>query len=334
METTASVFIERSDNRPLKAETVNAIKNLVAGSVNMDPEDVKIIDSEGKLLTEKQEEDFLLTDQFVIKSNLESKINNSLKEFLENVFGYGNVDVRTSVKINFDSEKTSIVEFTPPIEGNEEGLIRSMEQIEEHMVGGAEGGIPGAEENMEIEDYYMSEDGNEKYDKISNAINYELNEINKEIKKAPGQVEDITVAVLINKSAIIDGEFTPALEEEIVDLIYAATGLDTKQVQVVAQNFRRDGIDEVKDKEAINWLAIILSIVAVSAGVAYVIYKRSQKGEKEEVEPEVDEETLIESEIQDLEFETEESKMKNQIEKLVDNKPEIVAQLIRTWLNE
>lgn len=334
METTASVFIERSDNRPLKAETVNAIKNLVAGSVNMDPEDVKIIDSEGKLLTEKQEEDFLLTDQFVIKSNLESKINNSLKEFLENVFGYGNVDVRTSVKINFDSEKTSIVEFTPPIEGNEEGLIRSMEQIEEHMVGGAEGGIPGAEENMEIEDYYMSEDGNEKYDKISNAINYELNEINKEIKKAPGQVEDITVAVLINKSAIIDGEFTPALEEEIVDLIYAATGLDTKQVQVVAQNFRRDDIDEVKDKEAINWFAIILSIVAVSAGVAYVIYKRSQKGEKEEVEPEIDEETLIESEIQDLEFETEESKMKNQIEKLVDNKPEIVAQLIRTWLNE
>ena len=35
METTASVFIEK-DNRPLKSETVIAIKNLVAGSINMD----------------------------------------------------------------------------------------------------------------------------------------------------------------------------------------------------------------------------------------------------------------------------------------------------------
>ena len=30
----------------------------------------------------------------------------------------------------------NIVEFCPPIEGSEEGLIRSMEEIEEHMVGG------------------------------------------------------------------------------------------------------------------------------------------------------------------------------------------------------
>ena len=134
METTASVFIERTDNRPLKGETITAIKNLVAGSINMDPEDVKIIDSEGKLLSEEHEdEDFLLTDQFAIKYNLELRINDSLREFLENVFGDGNVDVRSSVKINFDSENTSIVEFAPPIEGNDEGLIRSMEQIEEHM---------------------------------------------------------------------------------------------------------------------------------------------------------------------------------------------------------
>ncbi|QQY80740.1 flagellar M-ring protein FliF [Keratinibaculum paraultunense] len=332
LETTASVFIERSDNRPLKAETIAAIKNLVAGSVNMDPDNVKIIDSEGKLLTDEQEEDFLLTDQFVIKNNLESKINDSLKAFLENVFGPGNVDIRSSVKINFDSEKTSVVEFAPPIEGSDEGLIRSMEQIEEHMVGGTAAGRPGQDSN---ESYPMPEDGNEKYDKISNTINYELNEINKEIRKAPGQVEDITVAVLINKNAIVDGEFTPALEEEIVDLIYAATGLDTKQVQVVAQNFRTTDLDEEKDKKSINWLAIILSIAAASAGVAYGIYRRQKRQEEEkEIGSEIDEETLIESEVQDLEFETEESKMKAQIEKLVENKPEIVAQLIRTWLNE
>jgi len=179
----------------------------------------------------------------------------------------------------------------------------------------------------------MMEDGNERYSKISNTINYELNEINKEIRKAPGQVEDITVAVLINRNALIDGEFTPGLEDEIADLIYAATGLDTKQVEVKAQNFRKDDLETAEEKRDIKWLPIILSIILASAVVAYVAYRRRQE-DIEGFEPEIDEETLIETEVQDLEFETEESKMKVQIDKLVDNKPEAVAQLLRTWLNE
>ncbi len=102
-------------------------------------------------------------------------------------------------------KKSTIVEFAPPVEGNEEGLIRSMEEIEEHMVGGQSLGTPGTENNPA--DYAMPEDGGERYDMIKRVINNELNEINKEIKKAPGQVEDITVAVLINKSDL-------SLEEE------------------------------------------------------------------------------------------------------------------------
>lgn len=46
-----------------------------------------------------------MTDQFNIKHNLEQRIDKNIKEFLENVFGSGNVAVRSSVKINFDSEK-------------------------------------------------------------------------------------------------------------------------------------------------------------------------------------------------------------------------------------
>ena len=215
-ETTASVFIEKSDNRPLKGETVIAIQNLVAGSINMDPEKVQIVDSEGKLLSGDQEEsELLMTDQFNIKNNLELRINDSIRKFLENIFGVGNVDVRSSVKINFDSERTTIVEFNPPIEGNEEGLIRSMEEIEEHMVGVGTGGTPGELENPLDPDYSMEDDDRERYDKRSSTINYELDEINKEIRKAPGQVEDITVAVLINKDILIEMIFQQEKKGEI-----------------------------------------------------------------------------------------------------------------------
>lgn len=332
-ETTASVSIKRADNRSLKGETVIAIQNLVASSINTEPEKVQVIDNEGKLLTGEQDEsEFLLTDQFGIKNNLELKIDESLKRFLENVFGPQNVDVRSSVKINFDGENTTIVEFAPPIEDSDEGLIRSMEEVEEHMVGGAAGGVPGEEENPP--EYVMPEDGNERYDKVSRVINYELNEINKEIRKAPGEVEAVTVAVLINKDSLIDGNLTADKEKEIADLIYAATGLDTRQVEVKAERFRTEGIDVAEDKKGMNWLALILALLASSSIAGYVIYKRKKENEPGDLETELDDETLIGTKVEDLEFETEESKMKAQIENFVDRKPDAVAQLLRTWLNE
>lgn len=336
-ETTASVKITRSDNRPLKGETVLAIQHLVASSINTVPENVHIIDNEGKLLTGEQDEsEILMTDQLNIKNNIEIRINDSLKRFLENVFGAGNVDVRSSVKINFDTERTTIVEFNPPIEGNEEGLIRSMEEVEEYVIDGQAGGVPGRETNPEeIEDYAMEDERGERYSKRSRIINYELDEINREIRRAPGQVESITVAVLINRDVLVDGELTQEREEDIAELIYAATGLDTRQVTVMAESFGAQDIDDrVEDIRELNWLAIILALAGLSAVAGYVIYNRRKKSRLEELKEDIEEAAIIEPEVEDLEFETEESKMKSQIDKLVDKRPEAVAQLLRTWLNE
>src|SRR5699024_2806892 len=202
---------------------------LVASSINMDESQVSVIDDSGKLLTDNgNDSNYLMTDQYDIQQNIELKINESIRRFLENVFGYGNVDVQASAKINIDSEVTKIVEFSHPIEDSEEGLIRSMEEIEETMVGG-EGNIPvGVDGNPP--DYEMEDGGVSRYDKASRVINNELNEINREIKRAPGQVEGITVAVLINEAALIDGEMTEEKRQEISELVTAATGLDTREV--------------------------------------------------------------------------------------------------------
>jgi flagellar M-ring protein FliF len=334
---TASVFIVRSDNRSLSNDKVNAIRNLVAGPISIDPENVTVIDDEGRLLGDQEENDFMITDQFVMKQHLETRINDSIKKFLSNVFGSQNVDVMSSVKINIDSEKTTIVEFAPPIEGNEEGLIRSLEEVEEHMVGGALGGVPGTETN--VEDYTMLEDGSSRYDKVSRIINNELNEINKEIRKAPGQVESITVAVLINKDSLSEGEMTPEKQKEITELIFAATGLDTKNVQVSAEKFNRQ-TDEFADAESknINWILIgVVSAILIALIVGIVIYMRSkskESEEQEELERLLLEKSLIQSEVEDLDFEAEESKMKAQIDNFIDKKPESVAQLLRNWLSE
>lgn len=336
--TTASVFIEKSGNNPLSKETVKAIKHLVAGSINMDPENVRIVDNEGRLLDEENESDIFSVDQFAVKHNLESRINDSIRKFLENIVGFGNVDVMSSVKINMDIENTTIVEFSPPIEGNEEGLIRSLEEVEEHMIGGGTGGVPGTETNTDIEDYGTIDDSTNRYDKVSRIINNELNEINKEIRKAPGQVESITVAVLINKDALVDGEMTPEREKEFSDLIFAATGLDTKQVQVKAVSFNKQVKDTNLQQSGFNnWLyfgLIIFGLLVLSIIIFIYLRIKAKKSAADELERMLEEKSSIELEVADLDFDAEESKMKAQIDRFIEKKPDSVAQLLRNWLNE
>jgi len=334
-KTTASVFLVKSDSRQLPADKVNAIKHLVAGSLNMYPEDVRVVDDDGKLLGEENPNDIYNTDLILVKHGIESRINESIKKFLENIVGYGNVDVMSSVKINMDSEMTTIVEFAPPIEGEDEGLIRSLEEVEEHMAGSSGGGVPGVDPN--IEDQQMLDDGTSRYDKVSRIINNELNEINKEIRKAPGQVESITVAVLINQDALIDGEMTPDREKEFTDLIYAATGLDTKDVQIKAERFTKQSIERAIDVgKQINWLYIGIGLFVLLGIIIYVIYLRirNRREASEELERLLEERSSIELEVADLDFEAEESKMKAQIDRFIEKKPDSVAQLLRNWLNE
>ncbi len=336
-KTTASVLIVKSGNKSIPEETVNAIRNLVAGSISMDPEKVSIVDDSGKLLTENGEEDaFELADRYSIKQNLELKIDDSLKNFLENVFGPDNVDVRASVKVNFDSEKTNIVEFSPPIEGSDEGLVRSMEEVEENMVGGSTGDVPGQETNP-IEDEVMPDDQTSRYNKASNVINNELNEINREIRKAPGDIESITVAVLVNRDAIIDGELTEERANEIEELVYAATGLDTEQVFVSSDSFAAMSDEEEAEGKGSTLIWIIVASIVAAAIIGFIVYRR--KKEKEELKEEMDT-TALEYEnakaedIEELDLDDEKSEMKNQIEKSIEKNPDAVAQLLRTWLNE
>lgn len=348
-KTTASVFVIKDPSKNLGGDKVKAIKNLVAAAVSMDSEDVIITDNDGNLLESDPDGGESSLDQFAMKESLEKRINNSIRKFLTNVYGPGNVDVHSSVKINMDSEKTEIVEFAPPVEDSEEGIPRSIEEADEHMTGGLIGGTPGVESNPD--DYNMLEDMGDRYDKASKVINYELNEINREIRKAPGQVESITVAVLINEKSLPNQEMTPEKEEEITNLVYAATGLDTQKVKVNAEEFidsqEVTGMDGELEGKMMDWKIIlaIIVILALAAGGAFYYVRKKQEDAERELEEALLEESLAmttrmrdvdgrEYEDIDLDFKAEESHMKAQINKFVDKNPDAVTQLLRSWLNE
>lgn len=341
-EPSASVFVILSPGRTLSSIQVQGIQDYVASAVGMNQENVSVIDDTGRILTVSTEdnEGFDLTEQLNLQQGLQEQINKSIRSFLESVFGYGNVVVRSGVKMNFDSELRSEVEFKPPVQDMEEGLIRSMEKIEEHMENMFTGGVPGVESNVEdITEYVQQEGESSRYDKASETINYELNEINKQIKKAPGQVESVTVAIILDKNSLPESELTDELRDEISSLIYAATGLDTKQVEISALPFASQ-IDRYEPMEVVAgklpwWALMIIGLLVAIVFVSIIVFVIKRRKEEEiDINEMIEHKASEMSVVEDIDFDSEKSKVKEQINNFVDKKPEAVAQLLRTWLNE
>lgn len=342
----ASVFVEVEQGEELSKEQVNGIAMLVANAVkDLDPENISIVDNRGQVLNKQKDEDtFDASTQLGLQKQVQSQMQERIKEFLATSYGAGNVVVMVNVKLDFDSEVTDVKEFSPPIKDETNGLIRSMNEQNEQLTNGSGGGVPGTDSNSEDITQYIEENENgSKYDKENKTINYELNEINKKIVKAQGQVKDITIAVLINKQGLPNGELTDEEEKKIKSIVSASAGLDTKVVEVMAKDFDTTLTDQFASMEENSQPGILGNIPLWSIGIlgalfigafVYTIYRIRKR--KTEIDTVLEEPvSTIEDELEEIEIEAnEKSGYKKQVDKFVDKNPEAVAQLLKTWLNE
>ena len=116
--------------------------------------------------------------------------------------------------------------------------------------------------------------------------------------------------------------------------------LDTKQVQVNTAKFSKSLLDnndyvtkESNDKD--NNLILLLSMIFIAlAGIFGTIYYR-RRNEKYDINEVLEQKSTQFEQIEEIDLENNgKSEIKKQIEKFIDKKPEAVAQLLRTWLNE
>lgn len=343
----ASVFVELSQGTELLDEQVNGIVMIISNAVkDLDPESISVVDNRGRVLNKKKEEGeaFSASSQLNLQHQVQNDLKNSIEEFLATVYGPGNVAALVNVKLDFDSEVTESKEFAPPVEGETEGLIISMNELKEQVVNSPQGGVPGTDTNAEdITQYVENSNDASKYDKANRTINYELNEIRKKIVKAQGQVKDITVAVVVNKKALVDQEMSDEHKQEIINLVSAAAGLDTRVVEVMARDFDTTLSDQLANmpgqpKKGIFdvvplWAMMILAGMLLG-GTGFAVYRARQRKKEMDslletpIMPIVDNVSEIELDV------NEKSNYKKQINNFVDKKPDAVAQLLKTWLNE
>lgn len=340
----ASVRLDLQGNAILDKNSINGIAILVSNAVEgLSPENVTIHGSDGRVLNTDSDEDsdvFASNNNLALQQSVKEKLEESITNFLSNVYGYGNIVVMANVKLDFDSEVTEIKEFAPPIEGETTGIPRSLQELSKESVNGGTGGAPGtptnADDDTDPAQYVVGDEEYSTYSEASRTINYEINELYKKIVKAQGQVKDITVAVFVNSAALADGDLTAEQRTDLANIISAAAGLDTKVVQVGVQQFNNGAMEPGDSLAGTSSSSLPLwaigMIAAALVGITYLIASSRAKNKNKAMEPL--EEMIIPETIAEIDLELSGSQVKQQIEKLVSKKPEAVAQLLKNWLNE
>jgi len=178
---TASIIVTLISGRTLDKDQVQGIIHLVAGSVTgLNPEDVKVIDASGKVLSssEKERSDQNVSlDMLTFQQEVEHRMESRALELLDKTLGADNSMVRVTATLEFAK-----VEKTQELFDGDDPVVRSEQLQEEASSTQSSGGVPGVESNLD------GDEANKKNDvpsasKTSRTTNYEISKtISKTVK--------------------------------------------------------------------------------------------------------------------------------------------------------
>jgi len=335
---TAAIFLKLKPTMRLSQEQVKGIIHLVSNSVEgLTPENVTVIDVNGRILS-SEITDSQLADSQLVKNQLDlqmtfqQNLENSVQTLLEQVFGPGNVVVRATAQMNFDKKVVEKNLFEPVV--NEEGIIRSIQELEEYFKGsgGQPGGVPGVDSNITYQEIQEETSEYEKRDVIKN---YEINEIRENLVVSPGSVEKLSIAVVINK------ELSDEDKQKISQLVSSTIGANPERDSITVEGMSFDvslqeEINKQMELQKEQRQLLLKRALIIGAGflaLLMILYNRWAAARRRKEQ----EALLAPSEIASeaaIDLGEEKNQSLKDIERLVKKKPENVAQLLRTWLTE
>ena len=322
---------------------LQGIINLVANSVEgLKPENVAVIDQHSNLLSvdlpgvEGLNLAEMSAQQLAIKRQFEREKQLAIQSMLDASLGSGRSLVRVNAELNFDEVEQFEQNWDP-----DKRVVISKHTLEESSSSTMqEAGPPvGVESNIPYDLTYQGEDeeaGTSTYDKSEKTVNYEGDKLETRIRVAPGAVERLTVAVMVDENFIDK-------QEDIREAVENASGVDMNRNDSVSVNFMQFQLPVEEPAVPPAGLGGGLKKYALPLGLAVlfllgwlVFYRVRTRQEAEEidvlVDEEIDMESLVEKEL--TPEEKEKRKIREEIDKLVQQNPEDAAQLIRTWMLE
>jgi flagellar M-ring protein FliF len=225
---TASVVLKLRAGKWLSPNQVNGIIHLVSSSVpRLLPENVTVVDSDGKLLSGPKEQSNFgapSSDQLEYQAKVERTLENRVKSMLEQALGPDKAIVRLSCALNFRQHEKTEERFYP-----ENQVVRS-EQLFNEKTTEPEPipqGVPGVRSNQPQPNPENKVTGvNTTFEKQDRTVNYEIGKITSHILEPVGELQRISVAVLVDGTykriekagGGIDWQYVPRTNEEIQKL--------------------------------------------------------------------------------------------------------------------
>lgn len=352
---TASVLVRTAGDTTLSSGQVQSIVHLVASSVEgLQSADVTVADHTGRMLAAPGEDGAAAAAGDARSGQtaaFENSLASSIQELITPITGAGRAKVQVTADLDFDRRQTTSESFSDP---NTAPVVNETTSNETYTgTGSAVGGVLGP-------DAVPSTGGaGTDYEKAQADRTFAVDKVTEQVESAPGDVQRLSVAVLLDDSADVN-------VNEVTSLVAAAAGIDPERgdrLEVTQMTFddsalpdaapALDGGDDSKDP--MLSLARVLGIVGIVALVLLLAYRSARRssvaryplaipldplalGDGADDEDELDLDLLDQVREAALPAAEEHDRLperivvQSQLGDLIDRQPDEVAQVLRGWL--
>lgn len=349
----AAVYIQLKTGNKLSADQVRAIVALISGSVeNIPKENVEVIDDKMNLLSKGifDENNNTLNTPLekiqAIEADFETKLENALKDLLEPAIGRNKVKVKVNADLDFDSKEKTQITYDP------NKVEISTHSIKENSSSPGDRVSSSPIDNNMNNTTNTSTNGNSNSTREEQTTNYNVGKTETKTISAPGEVKRITASVIIN------GRLDEATRNDIQKAVSAAIGFKADrgdEVSILGMTFDPSEQDDAKKqfedmknqseqvKKIAQYKYIGLGALGVIGFIIILILFR-KKAKKKEKSQESMIDVVIGDNLQpkekveyppiDLEANSEKSHIEKEIKKYASDKPDQVADIIKSWLAE
>lgn len=218
----ASVVVELHQGKELGADQIRGIRYLVSNAVEgMDPENVTVLDEKGKVLTKHSDGSTAGSNEILdLKSKIEREYESRIESILSKVVGQTRVVAKVNATLN-NKIISSVEEIVDP----EKTAIRAQQSEEESLDGSRmnPAGVPGSRSNLPGAEDAGQIGFKQDVKKEIKTTNYEVPKTVRNVREAAGNLEKISVAVVVdgifqvvkNDQGVEETKYVPRSAEEL-----------------------------------------------------------------------------------------------------------------------
>ncbi|MDA8480346.1 flagellar M-ring protein FliF [Citrobacter sp. Awk 4] len=381
----ASVTVNLEPGRALDEGQISAVVHLVSSAVaGLPPGNVTLVDQAGHLLTQSNTSSRDLNDaQLKYASDVEGRVQRRIESILAPIVGNGNVHAQVTAQLDFANKEQTEEQYRPNGDDSQAVLRSRQLNVSEQVGSGYPGGVPGALSNQPapansgpISTPPANPQNGQNAQQTSNSSssagprstqrnetsNYEVDRTIRHTKMNVGDVQRLSVAVVVNYKTLPDGKPLPLTADQmkqIEALTREAMGFSDKRgdtLNVVNSPFSAtdENAGELpfwKQQAFIEqlisggrWLLVLLvAWILWRKAVRPQLTRRAEEAKAAQEQAQIRQETEEAVEVRLSKDEQTQQRRANQrlgaevmsqrIREMSDNDPRVVALVIRQWMN-